>query len=46
MSKVFLVLKITKTIVAVLPRGPTKRKSNNDDKHEHGQEKRSPSTLC
>ena len=34
-----------KTIVAVFPRGSKKRKSNNDDKHGHGQEKRRPTTL-
>ena len=28
------------------PEGSQKRKSNNDDKHSHGQEKRRPSTLC
>ena len=28
------------------PRGSKKKKSNNDDKHGHGQEKRRPSTLC
>ena len=33
-------LKDTKTIAAVFPRGSRKRKSNNDDKHDHGQEKR------
>ena len=33
-------------IAAVFPRGSKKRKSNNDDKHGHGQEKRRPSTLC
>ena len=38
--------KSTKTIAAVFPRGSKKRKSNNDDKHDHGQEKRRPSTLC
>ena len=37
--------KITKTIAAVFPRGSKKRKSNNDDEHGHGQEKRSPTTL-
>ena len=34
-----------KTTPAVFPRGSKKRKSNNDDKHDHGQEKRRPSTL-
>ena len=34
-----------KTTAAVFPRGSKKRKSNNDDKHGHGQEKRRPSTL-
>ena len=33
-------------IAAVFPRGSKKRKSNNDDKHDHGQEKRRLSTLC
>ena len=28
------------------PEGVQKRKSNNDDKYGHGQEKRRPSTLC
>ena len=28
------------------PRGSKKKKSNNDDKHGHGQEKRRLSTLC
>ena len=37
---------VTKIIVAVFPRGSKKRKSNNDDKHDYGQEKRRPSTLC
>ena len=32
-------------IPAVFPRGPKKRKSNNDDKHGDGQEKRRPTTL-
>ena len=36
---------LTKTIVAVFPRRSKKRKSNNDDKHGHGQEKRRPTTL-
>ena len=36
--------KIKKTIAAVFPRGPKKRKSNNDDKHGHGQDKRRPTT--
>ena len=30
--------KTMKTIAAVFPRGSQKRKSNTDDKHEHGQE--------
>ena len=30
---------------AVSPRGSKKRKSNNDDTHGHGQEKRRPTTL-
>ena len=34
-----------KTTVAVFPRGSKKRKSNNDDKNDQGQEKRRPSTL-
>ena len=38
-------LKMGKTIVAVFPRGSKKRKSNNDDKHGHGQEKRRLTTL-
>ena len=33
-------------IKAIFPRGSKKRKSNNDGKHDHGQEKRRPSTLC
>ena len=37
--------KSTNTIVTVFPRGSTMRKSNNDDKHGHGQEKRRPTTL-
>ena len=37
-----LQVKITKTTVAVFPRGSKKRKSNNDDKHDYGQEKRRP----
>ena len=37
---------LTKTIVTFFPRGSKKRKSNNDVKHGHGQEKRRPSTLC
>ena len=39
-------LKSTKTTAVVFPRGSKKKKSNNDDKHGHGQEKRRPSTLC
>ena len=35
-----------KTTAAVFPRGSKKRKSKNDDKHGHGQDKRRPSTLC
>ena len=31
-------------IAAVFPGGSIKRKSNNDDKHGHGQEKRKPTT--
>ena len=38
--------KNAKSRAAVFPRGPKKRKSNNDEKHYHGQEKRRPSTLC
>ena len=34
-----------KTTAAVFPRGSKKRKSNNDDKRGHGQEKRRPTTL-
>ena len=34
----------TKTIAAVFPRGSKKTKYNNDDKHEHGQDKRRLST--
>ena len=37
--------KNAKTIVAVIPRGSKKMKSNNDDKHGHGQEKRKPTPL-
>ena len=33
-----------KTIAAVFPEGSKKRKSNDDDKQDHGQEKRKPST--
>ena len=36
---------LTKTTGAVFPRGSEKRKSNNDDKHDHDQEKRRPSTY-
>ena len=36
---------LTKTTVAVFPTGSKKRESNNDDKHDHGQEKRRPSTY-
>ena len=35
----------TKTIAAVFPRKSKKRKSNNDDKYDDGQEKRRPSTY-
>ena len=34
--------KITKNIAAIFPRGLQKRKSNNGDKHGHGQEKKRP----
>ena len=37
--------KNTKSTATVFPRGSKKRKSNNDDKHGHGQEKRRPSTY-
>ena len=37
---------LTKTTAAVFPTGFKKRKSNNDDKHDQGQAKRSSSTLC
>ena len=37
--------KNAKTTVAVFPRGSKKRKSNNDDKHGHGQKKRRLTTL-
>ena len=33
-------------IAAVFPSGSKKRKSNNDDNHGYGLEKRRPSTLC
>ena len=33
-------------IVTVFPGDSKKRKSNNDNKHGHGHEKRIPSTLC
>ena len=36
---------LAKTILAVFPRGSKKRKSINDNKHDHGQEKRRPSTY-
>ena len=39
-------VKNTNTTTASFPRGSKKRKSNYDDKHDHGQEKRRPSTLC
>ena len=32
--------KLGKTIAAVFPRGSEKKKSNNDDKHGHDQEKK------
>ena len=32
-------------MAAVFPRGFKKRKSNNDDKHDHDQEKWRPSTY-
>ena len=35
---------LTKTTVAVFPTGSKKRKSNNNGKHAHGQEKRRLST--
>ena len=46
LSKGGLQVKIMKTTVAVFPRVSKKRGSNNDDKHDNGQEKRRPSTLC
>ena len=42
-SKVVFLL--AKKIVAVFPRGSKKRKYNNDDKHDNGQEKRRPATC-
>ena len=39
-------VKITKTTVAVFPWVSKKRESNNDDKHDHGREKRRRSTFC
>ena len=36
---------LTKTTATVFPRGPKKKKSSNDDKHGHGQEKRRPRRL-
>ena len=36
---------VTKTIVAVFSKGSKKMNFNNDDKHDHGQEKRRPSTF-
>ena len=36
---------ITKLKAAVFPRGSKKRNSNNDVKHDHGQDKRGPSTF-
>ena len=38
-------VKITKSTAAVFPRGSKNRKSNNDDKHDYGQEKRRPLTY-
>ena len=40
-----LQVKVTKIIAAVFPSGSKKKKSNNDDKHGHGLEKRRPPTL-
>ena len=37
---------ITKTTAAALPGGSKKRISNNNDKHDHGQEKRGPFTYA
>ena len=37
---------VRETIVAVFPRGSKKRKSNINDKHDHGQRKRKSPTLC
>ena len=34
-----------KNIAAVVPRGSEQRKSNNADKHDHGQEERKHSTY-
>ena len=39
------ILKLAYSIVAVFPRGYKKRKSNKDDKHDQGQQKRRPSTY-
>ena len=36
---------VAKVKTAVFPRGANKRKSNNDNTHGHGQEKRRPATL-
>ena len=36
---------LTKTTAAVFPRGSKKRRSNSDEKHEHGQEQRRTSTF-
>ena len=38
--------KMVLNIAAVFPRGSKERKSYNDDKHDHVQEKRRPVTLC
>ena len=42
----FIFVKICLNYSSCFSEGSKKRKSNNDDKHEHGQEKRRPSTLC
>ena len=39
-------VKATEPIAAVFPRGSKNKEPNNDDKYDHGQEKRIPSTLC
>ena len=47
LSKGGLQAKITKATIAVFPRvSKKKRESNNDDKYDHGQEEKRPSTLC